>query len=38
MGMFYHETKLVFAHLGMCHQYANDVSTLFLEFPVVIDD
>ena len=37
MGMFQHVTKLVSAHLGTCHQSTNDVSVLFLEFPVLID-
>ena len=37
MGMFQHVTKLVSAHLGTCHQSANDVSTLFLEFLVLTD-
>ena len=38
MGMFQHVTKLVSAHLGMCHQYANDVFALFMEFLVLTDD
>ena len=38
MGMFHHVTKIVFVHLGSCHQSINDVSTLFLEFPVLTDD
>ena len=37
MGMLHHVTKIVSVHLGTCHQSANDVSTLFLEFPVLID-
>ena len=38
MGLFQHGTKLLSAHLGMCHKYENDVSTLFLEFLVLTDD
>ena len=38
MGMFQHVTKIVFVHLGTCHQSANDVSALFMEFPVLTDD
>ena len=36
--MFQHVTKLVSTHLGTCYQSANDVSTLFLEFPILTDD
>ena len=38
MGTLQHATKLVFAHLGMCHQSAIDGSALFMEFPALIDD
>ena len=38
MGAFHHVTKIVSIHLGTCHQSANDVSTLFLEFSVMTDD
>ena len=38
MGMFQHVTKLMYAHLGMCHQSSNDVFALFLAFPVLTDD
>ena len=38
MEVFHHVTKIVSVHLGTCHQSANDVSTLFLEFLVLTDD
>ena len=38
MGMFQHVKKLVSTHLGTCHHSAIDVSALFMEFPVLIDD
>ena len=38
MGTFHHVTKIVYVHLGTCHQSVNDVSALFLEFPVLTDD
>ena len=38
MGMFHHVTKIVSVHLGTGHQSVNDVSTSFLEFPMLTDD
>ena len=38
MVMFPHVIKIVSVHLGTCHQSTNDVSALFLEFLVLIDD
>ena len=38
IAMFHHVTKIVSIHLGTCHQSANDVSALFLEFSVLTDD